>query len=46
MRIGRTDAWYDSPQARLTYWQQDKVNEAKRTLSKLSKSVTPGRIVA
>ncbi|MGC1479214.1 MAG: hypothetical protein WA771_01820 [Chthoniobacterales bacterium] len=41
-----TDAWYDSPQARLTYWQQDKLDEAKRTLSRLTKPLTPGRIVA
>ena len=41
-----TDAWYDAPQARLTHWQQDKVDEAKRTLSRLRKTLTPGRIVA
>lgn len=41
-----TDAWYDTHQARLTYWQQDKVDEAKRTLSGLRKPLTPGRIVA
>lgn len=41
-----TDAWYDSPQARLTNWQQDKVADAKRTLSRLRKPLTPGRIVA
>lgn len=41
-----SDAWYDSAQARLTGWQEDKVTEAKRTLSKLQKPLTPGRIVA
>lgn len=41
-----SDSWYDSAQARLTYWQQDKVSEAKRALSRLGKPLTPGRIVA
>ncbi len=42
----RTDAWYDSPLARLTAWQQDKVVEAKEALRKRRKPLTPGRIVA
>jgi hypothetical protein len=41
-----TNAWYDSPQARLTSWQQDKVTEAKTTLGRNRKPLTPGRIVA
>jgi hypothetical protein len=41
-----TDAWYDSPTSRLTHWQQDKVDEAKRNLGRLRKPLTPGRIVA
>jgi hypothetical protein len=41
-----TDAWYDSPQARLTPWQQDKVTEAKATLGRNRKPLTPGRMVA
>lgn len=41
-----TDSWYDQPQARLTQWQQDKVNEAKQTLSRLGKPPTSGRIIA
>jgi Abi-like protein len=41
-----TDAWYDSPLARLTLWQQDKVKEAKDALRKLRKPLTSGRIVA
>ena len=41
-----TDAWYDSPLARLSTWQQDKVTEAKDALKKRRKSLTPGRIVA
>ena len=41
-----TDAWYDSPLARLTPWQQDKVTEAKDALSKRRKPLTSGRIVA
>ncbi|MFM2243217.1 MAG: hypothetical protein RLZ97_2072, partial [Verrucomicrobiota bacterium] len=41
-----TDAWYDSPQSRLTPWQQDKVTEAKATLRRNRKPLTPGRIVA
>lgn len=41
-----TDAWYDSPQSRLTYWQEDKVTEAKKTLSERNRPHTPGRIVA
>ncbi len=41
-----TDAWYDSALARLTPWQQDKVAEAKNSLVKRRKSLTPGRIVA
>ena len=41
-----TDAWYDSPGARLTSWQQDKVAEAKATLTRNRKPLTPGRIVA
>ena len=41
-----TDAWYDSPLARLTSWQQDKVAEAKDSLRKHRKPLTPGRIVA
>lgn len=44
-RCGR-EAWYDSPLARLTPWQQDKVAEAKDALSKRRKPLTPGRIVA
>lgn len=41
-----TDAWYDSPLARLTSWQQDKVAEAKAALARNRKPLTPGRIVA
>lgn len=41
-----TDAWYDSPRARLTSWQQDKVTEAKDTLRRNRKPLTSGRIVA
>lgn len=41
-----TDAWYDSPSARLTPWQQDKVIEAKDALRKRRKPVNSGRIVA
>ncbi|MEZ5303772.1 MAG: hypothetical protein R3F11_24475 [Verrucomicrobiales bacterium] len=41
-----TDAWYDSPRARLTPWQQTKVTEAKTTLGRNRKPRTPGRIVA
>lgn len=41
-----TDAWFDSPLARLTSWQQDKVMEAKSTLGRNHKPLTPGRIVA
>jgi hypothetical protein len=41
-----TDAWYDSPLARLTPWQQEKVNQAKESLSKCRKPHTAGRIVA
>lgn len=41
-----TDAWYDSPLARLTPWQQDKVAEAKAALVRNRKPLTPGRIVA
>lgn len=40
------DAWYDSPLARLTPWQLDKVTEAKDALSKRRKTLTPGRVVA
>lgn len=42
----RTDAWYDSPGARLTVWQQDRVTEAKASLAKQGKPVTSGRMVA
>lgn len=45
LRCG-TDAWYDSAKARLTSWQQDKVQEAKITLKRLHKPLTPGRIIA
>lgn len=41
-----TDAWYDSPLAQLTSWQQDKVTEAKAALGRSRKPLTPGRIVA
>ena len=41
-----SDAWYDSPHARLTSWQQDKVTEAKDSLRSNRKPITPGRIVA
>jgi len=41
-----TDAWYDSPLARLSTWQQDTVAEAKNALGKRRKSLTPNRIVA
>ena len=41
-----SDAWYDSPRARLTPWQQDKVAEAKTTLHRNRKPLTPGRIIA
>lgn len=40
------DAWYDSPLARLSAWQQDMVAEAKDSLRKRKKALTPGRIVA
>lgn len=40
------EAWYDSPQARLTPWQQNKVVEAKDTISKRQKLPAPGQIVA
>lgn len=41
-----TDAWVDSPLARLTPWQQIRVTEAKDALKKLRKTPAPGRIVA
>jgi|GEM_PF-2451097 len=41
-----TDAWYDLPRARLTGWQQDRVNDAKNSVRQLGKPTTPGRIVA
>jgi len=41
-----TDAWYDSQPARLTDWQEEKVTEAKSTLSRLHKTHSPGRIIA
>lgn len=41
-----TDAWYDSPTARLRSRQQDKVTEAKDTLRRNRKPLTPGRIIA
>lgn len=41
-----TAAWYDSSLARLTPWQQDKVAEAKDSLRKRRKPLSPGRIVA
>jgi Abi-like protein len=41
-----TDSWYDCSHARLTTWQQEKVAEAKVTLSRNRKPLTPGRIVA
>lgn len=41
-----TEAWFDSPLARLTPWQQDKVTEAKEALRKRRKPVNSGRIVA
>ena len=41
-----TDTWYDSPLARLTPWQQDKVAEAKDALRKRRKPLTSDRIVA
>jgi len=41
-----TDAWYDSPLARLSPWQQHRVTEAKDALRKHRKPQTPGRIVA
>ncbi len=41
-----TSAWYDSPSARLTTWQQQKVTEAKDTLRNRNKPRNPGRIVA
>lgn len=41
-----TEAWYDSPRARLTDWQQAKVTEAKETLMKRPKPLTPGRVIA
>lgn len=40
------DAWYDSPLARLTPWQQNKVAEAKEALRKRRKPLASGRIVA
>jgi len=42
----QTEAWYDSPQARLTSWQCDKVTEAKDTLRRLHKPLSSGRIIA
>ena len=41
-----TDSWYESQLARLTTWQQDKVDEAKLALRKRRKPLTSGRIVA
>ena len=41
-----TDAWYDTPQARITFLQQDILDKAKRTLASFNKPLTPGRIVA
>jgi hypothetical protein len=41
-----TDTWYDSQPARLTGWQKDKVNEAKSSLKRHNKSLSPGRIIA
>ncbi len=41
-----TVVWYDSPLARLTPWQQDRVTEAKESLKKLGKPLSPGRIIA
>lgn len=41
-----TDTWYDSPQARLTLWQQDKVTEAKSTLGRNREPLTSGRVIA
>ena len=41
-----TDGWFGSPGAGLTPWQQDKVAEAKATLRRSRKPLTPGRIVA
>ena len=41
-----TDAWYDSPDSRLTSWQSEKVAEAKDVLRKHRKPLTPGRVVA
>jgi len=41
-----TEAWYDSPQARLTPWQQEKVDEAKNALAIRRKPLTSGRVVA
>lgn len=40
------DAWYDAPLARLSPWQQDKIQEAKNSLMQNGKAVTPGRMVA
>jgi len=41
-----TDAWYDSPAAKLTSWQMDRVVDAKQALQNFGKQVTPGRMVA
>ena len=41
-----TESWCDSPQARLTPWQQNKVAEAKDAIRKRRKPPAPGRIVA
>ena len=41
-----TDSWYESPLAKLTSWQNDKVDEAKEALRKRRKPRTSGRIVA
>lgn len=44
-RIG-SEQWYDSPQTRLTGWQQDNVRNAKQSLRKEHKPLSSGRIVA
>lgn len=42
----KTESWYDSPIARLTAWQKLMASEAKKSLLKFCKPITPSRMVA
>ncbi len=42
----KTDAWYDTPNARLTVWQKVRITEAKTSLTDHRKPITSGRMVA